>query len=112
LDKYLDSNSSSNSSDFFEEEDEDYYNKSLGAADIGGKDPSELIDKPLIDLFRFTAKFVPPNLDYILKNSVEIGEVTRHKTLILDLDETLVHAMINPKEENGDFAFDLEYNTN
>jgi hypothetical protein len=37
-------------------------------------------------------KNLKPLSDY--RNYVKLGEITRHKTLILDMDETLLHAMI------------------
>ena len=51
-----------------------------------------LIDHDLISLLRFCLSLQRPSLEHLQTKRVEFGEVSRMKTLIFDLDETLVHA--------------------
>ena len=56
------------------------------------KTPDDLLDKDLVNLLTFIKTLMPPSDDEISKIAVQFGEYTRHKTLIWDLDETLIHA--------------------
>lgn len=56
------------------------------------RDPEELIDKDLLELLTFIRTLPKPDDDEIARKSVNFGEVTRHKTLIFDLDETLIQS--------------------
>lgn len=74
------------------------------------KKPEELIDKDLINLLSFIKRLPDTSSEEIQSKSVEFGELIRHKTLIWDLDETLVHAEYKlPGHEffNSDFEIVL-----
>ena len=55
------------------------------------KEPEDLIDRDLLNLLGFIKKQKMPSEDEVKAKAIELGEVTRYKTLIFDLDETLVH---------------------
>ena len=55
------------------------------------KRPENLIDKDMINLLSFIKRLPNASDDEINAKKVEFGEFTRHRTLIWDLDETLVH---------------------
>ena len=73
-----------------EYESEDYYNNSI-LISTQIKEPEDLIDKDLINLLAYIKRLTKPTDSEIAAKSVEFGDLTRHKTLIFDLDETLVH---------------------
>ena len=53
----------------------------------------------------------PPKQDEIEKRKVKFGERERHKTLVLDLDETLIHSIFNPNDDaklDSDFMIKLD----
>ena len=56
------------------------------------REAEDLIDRDLLNLLSFIKLCTFPTEDEIKKKSVEVGEVTRYKTLIFDLDETLIHS--------------------
>ncbi len=56
------------------------------------KEPEDLIDRDLLNLLGFIKSLQLPSVDEIQAKAFEVGEITRYKTLILDLDETLIHA--------------------
>lgn len=56
------------------------------------KEPEDLIDKDLINLLTYIKRLPRPTDQEIASKAVEFGELTRHKTLIFDLDETLIHS--------------------
>ena len=61
------------------------------------KEPEDLIDKDLIQLLAFIKRLPMPTEEQIETKKLEFGEITRYKTLIFDLDETLIHSkLINP----------------
>ena len=53
-----------------------------------------MIDKDLLNLLRFIKHLDPPSEFDIASKKLQFGEITRHKTLIFDLDETLIHSKI------------------
>ena len=68
------------------------------------KNPSKLIDLELVNLLKFCNdlknKFKDTD-DYqeeIMMKSLELGKKTKEKTLILDMDETLIAAKFDGKE--------------
>lgn len=72
-----------------EQETDDLYSTSLMAI-TSTQQPEELVDKDLLDLLAFI-KHLPSALESeIASKAVSFGEVTRHKTLIFDMDETLI----------------------
>ncbi len=54
------------------------------------KSEEELVDREFLQLLAYIKTLKPPS-DADLKK-ISFGEVTRHKTLIFDLDETLLHS--------------------
>lgn len=71
------------------------------------KDAMELVDDDLKTLLVSFDSLERPTLDKIQELKVEFGPMNRQKTLILDMDETLIHA--KPKVKgNEDFEPDFE----
>ena len=71
------------------------------------KDAMELVDDDLKNLLLSFDMLQRPTLEEIQALKVEFGTVDRQKTLILDMDETLIHA--KPKiPENEDFEGDYD----
>jgi hypothetical protein len=70
--------------------DENFYQMSIVSSTII-KRPEDLIDKDLINLLRYVKRLPETTLDHLTSKRVEFGDYIRHKTLIWDLDETLVH---------------------
>ncbi|CAI2373431.1 unnamed protein product [Moneuplotes crassus] len=71
------------------------------------KDAMELVDDDLKNLLLSFDSLERPTLEKIQELKVEFGTMERQKTLILDMDETLIHA--KPKiKENEDFEPDFE----
>jgi hypothetical protein len=56
------------------------------------KEPEDLIDKDLLNLLSYIKKLQSPSEADIRGKSIEFGEIIRYKTLIFDLDETLIHS--------------------
>lgn len=66
----------------------------------------------MIDLLKICSAFKYPTLDELENKFVSFGEVTKGKVLVLDMDETLIHARFlsgNDSERNddGDFVVQL-----
>ena len=56
------------------------------------KEPEDLVDRDLINLLGYIKRLHKPSEAEIREKAVEFGEFTRYKTLIFDLDETLIHS--------------------
>lgn len=56
------------------------------------KEPEDLVDRDLINLLSFIKRLHQPTEAEIKAKGLEFGELSRHKTLIFDLDETLIHS--------------------
>ena len=54
----------------------------------------ELVDKDLTQLLKYCTEIKPSTQDEIDARSVTLGAYTKHKTLVLDMDETLLHARL------------------
>lgn len=63
--------------------------------------------------FKFLKEKSPPQLEDVQKRMVEMPELEKKKTLILDLDETLIHCENKEKVENEDLkvCIDVEVET-
>lgn len=59
---------------------------------IDPKDVKNLVDKNMIDLLRACSMLTRPTKEEIDQRKISFGERTRQKTLILDMDETLIHS--------------------
>lgn len=111
FDAYVVSDSISSMSSFFDgseggDKGEDVYSNSI-ISSVNAKEPEELVDQDLINLLGFILKLKPPSDSDIAKKSVEFGEPIRMKTLVFDLDETLIHSWLilahKPEEHHKDF---------
>jgi hypothetical protein len=90
------------------DEGEDMYTRSiLLSTEI--KEPEDLIDNDLWNMMKFIKKLKQPTEAEIKSKSLELGELLRHKTLIFDLDETLINSQLLSKNEsdqrNSNFDF-------
>jgi len=76
------------------------------------KDPQKLVDDELTELLKLCKNFSEPTTAMLKEKSVSFGEKKRHKTLILDMDETLIHAEILPESakpiKDSDFTITLK----
>jgi len=79
-------------------------------------DPSKLIDFELVNLIKFCHDLHQRNKnndeyeEQVMMQSLEFGKKTKEKTLILDMDETLVAAKFDGKQPKGfvpTFSFDF-----
>jgi CTD small phosphatase-like protein 2 len=66
----------------------------------------------MIDLLKVCAHFSCPSLEDLRDKMVPFGPQTRAKVLVLDMDETLIHAkfLLTPEQEihdNGDFVVSI-----
>jgi hypothetical protein len=52
----------------------------------------DLVDKDMIDLLKVCSHFSCPSIDELSMKFVNFGQPTRQKVLVLDMDETLIHA--------------------
>lgn len=68
----------------------DFYSQSVMVSGMV-KEQEDLIDRDLINLLTYIKVMKIPEQP---KCKVEFGEVTRYKTLIFDLDETLIHSTL------------------
>lgn len=76
----------------------------------GFQDPNTLVDDAMVNLLKACAHLKPPSAESIEKKKVMLGEGSRKmKTLILDMDETLIHAKFHTETEeqinNGRLGF-------
>jgi hypothetical protein len=80
------------------------------------KDPSKLIDLELVNLLKFCNELKKKHKnsdeyqEEVMMKSLELGKKTKDKTLILDMDETMIAAKfegtLNPKfKPSFDFNF-------
>lgn len=109
-------NSSDDSDGDSEDGDQNNENSNLTLAaasgDLDQKDPQKLVDEDLTSLLKLCKKMEEPTEDMLKEREIQFGEKRRHKTLILDMDETLIHAEIlqeNAKEiKDADFTITLK----
>ncbi len=64
----------------------------------------DLIDKDMVELLKICSLFKYPNIEELSNKMVSFGAPTRSKVLVLDMDETLIHArfLTNPDQERND----------
>lgn len=83
-------------------------------------DPSKLIDLELVNLLKFCNELknkYKETDDYqegVMMNSIELGKKNKEKTLILDMDETLIAAKFEstlPKGFVSSFSFPFQTTT-
>ena len=71
----------------------------------------------MIDLLKICYAFKYPSLDELAGKFVNFGPVTKNKVLVLDMDETLIHAKFlteksQEKNDDGDFIVSLAARSN
>lgn len=93
-----DADSGSDSDDLFKEEE--------GAGSMMSSDPTKLIDFELIKLLSYCLKLreYKDNEDYedeLMLKAFTLGKATKTKTVIFDMDETLVAAKFEGRIPNG-----------
>lgn len=52
----------------------------------------DLVDKETVDVLKICAQFRYPSLEELESKFVKFGPPTKNKVLVLDMDETLIHA--------------------
>ena len=67
------------------------------------KNSNDLVDADLNNLLKYISKLEIPNLKELENRSVEFGELERQKTLIFDLDETLIHSQLISPDNKSDY---------
>jgi hypothetical protein len=96
IDDFLVGSEGSNSSSFLEDVGEDIFaNSIMQTTQI--KEPDDLIDKDLLNMMGFIKKMKMPTEEEIAAKAVQFGDLTRNKTCIFDMDETLIHSKIIPQ---------------
>lgn len=89
-------------------------NMTLAAVDseFDNKDPQKLVDEDLNELLKICSTMEEPTEKMLNDRAVLMGEKKRHKTLVLDMDETLIHAEILPEKakpiKDADFHITLK----
>lgn len=89
-------------------------NLTLAAAsgEFEQKDPQKLVDDDLTSLLKICKTMEEPTEEMLKARTVGFGEKRRHKTLVLDMDETLIHAEILPESakeiKDADFTITLK----
>ena len=90
--------------------------KAQGKSMMAEEDPSKLIDLELVNLLKFCNELKQKHQgtdeyqEEVMMKSLELGKKTKEKTLILDMDETMIAAKFGGKEpanfvSNYDFDF-------
>ena len=77
----------------------------------------DLVDKETIDVLKIIAQFKYPSLQELESKFVNFGPPTKNKVLVMDMDETLIHAkfLTNPNQEkndDGDFMVQIASKNN
>ena len=113
---YLDDNVDDDDDlDSYDDEDDDVFNKEGDKSMTGQKDPRKLIDLELVNLLKFCNnlktkhKETDEYQDEIMDKALELGKQVKEKTLILDMDETMIAAKFDGKEPKNfkpSFSFD------
>ena len=111
ISQYLDENGDSDDDDEFADEVDGEYKTMTGDVD-----PSKLCDLELINLLKFCDdlktkyKETDEHQEEVMMKSLEIGKKLKEKTLILDMDETLIAAKFEGKQPKNfvtSFSFDF-----
>ena len=91
----------------FDDGDDDIDFKDGDKSMMGEKNPAKLIDLELVNLIKFCNDLKNKHKDTedyqeeVMMKSVELGKKTHEKTLILDMDETMIAAKFEGKEPKG-----------
>ncbi len=112
ISQYIDDGDDSGLSDEFDDE-----GGSGGKNMTDETDPSKLIDLELVKLLKFCNdlklkyKETDDHQEAVMMKSLELGKKTKEKTLILDMDETLIAAKFEGKQQKNfktSFSFDFQ----
>lgn len=115
ISQYLDNGEGDSGEDSYDNED-DEFKDGADKSMMAEKDPSKLIDLELVNLLKFCNELKLKHKetdDYqeeVMMKSLELGKKTKEKTLILDMDETLIAAKFEGKEPKNfkrTFSFDF-----
>jgi len=99
ISQYMDDNDDDDDDSFDDEDEFADKDKSMMNQD----DPSKLIDIDLVNLLKFCNdlknkyKETDEHQEEVMMKSLELGKKTKEKTLILDMDETLIAAKFEGK---------------
>lgn len=63
--------------------------------DTGNQDPTELVDENMRRLLQACMKLHRPTEEELAGKYIKLGEKNSQKLLILDMDETLIHAQFH-----------------
>jgi len=89
-------------------------NKTLAATDTDfrQKDPQNLVDDDLTGLLKLCSGFSEPTEAQLKEKAITFGEKKKPKVLVLDMDETLIHAEILTESskpiKDSDFTITLK----
>lgn len=95
ISQYFDNNDDDSGDDEF---DDDEFGDGGDKSMMAEKDPSKLIDLELVNLLKFCNdlknkhKETDDYQEEVMMKSLELGKKTKEKTLILDMDETMIAA--------------------
>ena len=112
ISQYLDDNDDDDNSEFSDDDFDASDNKNM----TGEKDPGKLIDLELVNLLKFCNelkikhKESDAHQEAVMMNSLELGKKTKEKTLILDMDECMIAAKFEGKQQKNfqaNFSFDF-----
>lgn len=110
---YFDDDGEDDNSDF----DDDFggdTDTAQGKSMMAEEDPSKLIDIELVNLLKFCNELKVKHQETdeyqeeVMMKSLELGKKTKEKTLILDMDETMIAAKFGTKECAG-FKSNFEF---
>ena len=110
----MDNGEGESDNDSYDNEDDEF--KDGDKSMMAEKDPSKLIDLELVNLLKFCHdlkvkhKETDDYQEEVMMKSLELGKKTKEKTLILDMDETLIAAKFEGKEPKNfkrTFSFDF-----
>jgi len=114
IENYLVGSDDSDTESDEEDENVENTNMTLGASgeEIIKKDPQALVDQELTTLLKTWKNFPEPTEEQLKDKAIEFGKRKRDRTLILDMDETLIHAEILPESakpiKDVDFTITLK----
>jgi TFIIF-interacting CTD phosphatase-like protein len=113
ISQYLDDNDDDDNSEFSDDEFDNSDSKNM----TGEKDPGKLIDLELVNLLKFCNdlklkhKESDAHQEAVMMNSLELGKKTKEKLLILDMDECMIAAKFEGKQQKNfqpNFSFDFQ----
>lgn len=103
ISQYMDDNDDDDNSEFSDDDFDQQDNKDMTAE----KDPAKLIDLELVNLLKFCNdlknkhKESDDHQEAVMMNSIELGKKTKEKTLILDMDECMIAAKFEGKQQKN-----------